>query len=62
MAAKVRGCKSRVIGLRLTPRQLDKLERIAVIRDATVSDVVRELVDGIVVDGVSLANHDDTAF
>ena len=56
MAAKIRGCKTEFVGVRLTPRQLGKLEKLAIIRDATISDVVRELVDGVTVD-VSLPHQ-----
>jgi hypothetical protein len=50
MAPKVRGQKTRQVAVRFSQRQVGKLEELAVIRDGTVSDVIRELVDNFGVD------------
>jgi hypothetical protein len=44
MATKVRGHKTEIVEVRLTPHQLGKLEKLAILRDATISDVLREIV------------------
>lgn len=44
MATKTRGHKTRTIGVRVTSRQWNALEHIADQRDATISEVVREII------------------
>lgn len=58
--AATRGLKTRFVRVRLTPRQFAKLEQLAIIRDATISAALRELVDGVSVD-VSLPYSNDAS-
>lgn len=46
------------LNVRMTPRQFNALDRIATLKDKTVSELVRDLVDSVDVASSSLAHQE----